>query len=147
MPLLVSTVALCMIVPGWWRQLSGPEEPRYLSLWVSVLFAVGFGMLVYRNLWVRDSLWLAWSMEADVAADTDALVLDAATVRAVRVLPAAGAYSEEGKWVSLGLAAGRIEIETADDVVRFGAGLSTHRLGETAERIEAYCGLRRINRE
>lgn len=140
---LVLAVLSCgVIAPGIWRVLSGQVERSYLYLWIAGLMAVGSATLVYRNLAVRDTLWLAWDGQGGAPLAEDVLVLDAGRVRAVRLLPAPGPYSSEGKMATLGLAPGRIEIEADGMVYRFGAGLGRHRLEETVMRIERYCGLR-----
>lgn len=103
-----------------------------------LLFGVLFAVLVYRSYFFRDELCI---IRGSSTPKEYKVLLSVETIRAVRVLPAADAWSSEGKLDSFGLSEGRIEIETKTQTFRFGAGLDEYSTQNTVFKIERFCGL------
>lgn len=93
--------------------------------------------MLYRSFVFRDTLCIYKGNDVP----DGMLVVAAASIRSVRALPAPQAWSAEGKWDALGMYPGPIEIDTDSGAFRFGAGLSGYMVGETVDRIAAFCGL------
>lgn len=138
--------AFVFLATGVFRLFTGPAERfSWIKLWLLALMVTACVALLYRNLFVRDELYLYRDEAEDWARmDEDMLVLAAGSVRSLRVCPPPGPYSAESKNASLGMGTGLIEIETSDGCYRFGAGLDADIAGVTAQQIAAYCGLQEI---
>lgn len=142
MAIILSGAGFCVLAMAAFKLLGGPGPVSWFKVWVLVLMGTACVALVYRNLFVRDALYLYRDRAEEWArGDEDMLVMAAAGVRAVRVCAAPRPYSAEGKHAALGTGQGLIEIETLEGCYRFGAGLDEDAARVTARQIAAYCGL------
>jgi len=141
--IVVSCLGLAVLATAAFKLLDGPPERfSWFKVWVLVLMGTAFYAILYRNLFVRDELYLYRDKAEEWAiGDEDMLVLEASRVRSVRVGPKPGPYTAEGKEIAMGIGNGLIEIETLDGSYRFGAGLDEDIASVRAREIAAYCGL------
>ncbi|MCA1246416.1 hypothetical protein [Massilia sp. MS-15] len=140
--LLLSCAAFGVLAMAGAKLVNDPEGFSWFTAWVMVLFGTALAALVYRNLCVRDTLYLYRDRPEDWAEGSEEmLVLEAGCVRTLRVCPVPEPTSSEGKFAALGVGPGLIEIGTADGCYRFGAGLDENGARTVAGRIAAYCGL------
>ncbi|MFC0167334.1 hypothetical protein ACFFKC_04505 [Pseudoduganella danionis] len=139
LPVLLAGCWCLMFIPAIARHLSGPSQD-YAYAWLAITLSTGalFAILLYRSYVFRDELCIVRGSSAPKAYK---FLLSAETIRAVRVLPSAQAWSSEGKLESLGLSDGRIEIETSTQSFRFGAGLDEYSTHNTVNKILRFCGL------
>lgn len=139
----VSCLGLAVLATSAFKLLNGPPERfSWFKVWVLALMGTALYAVLYRNLFVRDELYLYRDKAEEWAiGDEDMLVLEAGRVRSVRVGPKPGPYTAEGKNIAIGIGSGLIEIETLDGSYRFGAGLDEDIARVRAGQIAAYCGL------
>jgi hypothetical protein len=141
--IMLSCACFSVLAGAAVKLLDGPPERfSWFKVWMVVLMGTAMAALLYRNLFMRDALYLYREKAEDWALENEnVLVLAAASVRALRLCPRPGEYSSEGKYAALGLGPGLVEIETTDGCYRFGAGLDEDMAAVTARKIAAYCGL------
>jgi hypothetical protein len=138
LPIVLCCAGLAVISIGTVRALRDAHSSRYVFLAVALVMAAFLLAILYRNLFARDELLLVRGAGL-VGGRADGI--DAGSVRAARLCPAADPLSFEGKLDALGLGAGRIEIDTDRGSFRFGAGLHECMLQETVDRIASFCAL------
>lgn len=139
MPIMLAFPFMLILVPGLqhhWARLpesAGAWLPFAIMLGM-VLVAVG---MLYRNLVFRDTLTIV----RGEGTPGQRLTCFASEIVSVRRLPTPEPSSSAGKWATLGLGQGLIEIRTANECFRFGVGLDDYALDATTDRIAAFCGL------
>jgi len=138
LPVLVGAFLLLFLLPATFRNLRrAPDDVSWLPLVVLAVMCLLVLAMLYRSFVFRDALCIYKG--GDVP--DGMLVVAAGSIRSVRALPAPQAWSAEGKWDALGMYPGPIEIDTDSGAFRFGAGLSGYMVGETVDRIAAFCSL------
>ena len=137
LPALLAAFLLLFLLPKAVVGSGTSEEVSWLPLVVLAAMCLLVLATLYRSFVFRDALCIYRGSEVP----DGLLVVAASSIRSVRALPAPQAWSAEGKWDSLGMYPGPIEIDTDSGAFRFGAGLSAWMVEETVDRIAVFCGL------
>jgi len=138
-PFLLSCLGFLIIGPGLIEELAKPFS-EFAFLHVILLSAIFLllCLILYRNFFYRDQLFLYRGVQP---ISKFGLIISTDMIHGVRILPPVEAMSPEGKMDSLGLGAGRIEIDTDYGPFRFGVGLGEYMVNEIFVKIVDFCGL------
>lgn len=119
---------------GWPRIVAGEA---YLFVAVSLFMAVFLVVILYRNFVYQDQLLIGHG--ALPVRGMGAICLDARDIVSVRLRPASTISAFESRMAWLGMGQGLIEIDTATQRYRFGAGLDIYRAEAALQQIAAFC--------